>query len=105
MKVKLQPYYGKVRTGLPPLVARHLRAKPQPWGSLVSSEGPGKMKLQSVPGHQFERSGMSGRIRARATHWARQVGASNESAKYCVSCDTFPSPNCMTLTVKTRLPP
>jgi len=42
---------------------------------------------------------------ARATHWARQVGASNESAKYCVSCDTFPSRNSITLTVKRRLPP
>ena len=41
---------------------------------------------------------------ARATHWARQLGASNGSAKYCVSCDTFPSRNSMTLTVKTRLP-
>jgi hypothetical protein len=36
----------------------------------------------------------------RPTHPARQAGASNESAKYCVSCDTFPPLNSMTLTVK-----
>src|SRR5438270_13193551 len=39
---------------------------------------------------------------ARVTHWARQVGASNGSAKYWVSCDTFPSRNSMMLTVKRR---
>ena len=36
---------------------------------------------------------------SRSTHWARQAGASNGSAKYCVSCVTFPSPNSMILTV------
>jgi hypothetical protein len=39
------------------------------------------------------------------THWARQAGASNEFAKYCVSRETLPSRNSMILTVKARLPP
>jgi len=35
----------------------------------------------------------------RCTHWLRHAGASNGSAKYCVSCTTFPFLNSMMLTV------
>ncbi len=40
----------------------------------------------------------------RSTHWARQLGGSNGSAKYCVSCSTLPAWNSMMLTVLTRRP-
>jgi len=44
------------------------------------------------------------RVNASFRASARHAGASNGSAKYCVSCATFPSRNCMMLTVGTGRP-